>query len=82
MITVQFAFDRLDVFNETQVQHVIGFIQHQSFKAADVNETLCDQIKHTTWSRDDDINTVLEFFDLCVLLNTAVKSEGFYFRVS
>ena len=56
---------------------MVSFIKNKGAHAFKFNHFLVNQIKHTPWCRNQNINTILQLGDLLVLLHTTIQSKGF-----
>lgn len=68
-------FDILNIFDETQIQHVVGFIQNQRIDALKVDKALMDEIKHSSRRGNQNINAFLQFLELFILFHAANQGK-------
>ena len=61
---------------ESEVGHVIGFIENTHFNAIEFAEVLTDEVFKTTGASDNNVNTLTKRVDLRVLTNTTEDGCG------
>ncbi|EGG75537.1 hypothetical protein SXCC_03972 [Gluconacetobacter sp. SXCC-1] len=64
-----------DVAHETHVEHTVGFVQHQHFKAGQVNMPLAHQVQQAAGGRDQHVHATAQGLDLAPLPHAA-KHDG------
>ena len=63
--------DAFDAWQETHVEHTVGFIQHKMAQATEVTMALAHEIEQSTWSRDHDVTPTTQRIDLWSLTHAA-----------
>jgi len=61
-----------DVFAETHVQHLVGFIQNDTSKALEVQGLSLQKIEQSAWSSDDNFATILQIPNLLSDFSTTI----------
>ena len=56
---------------ETHVKHAVGFVENERLDSAEINKTLIDEIEQSSRRRDENIGSLAECSDLCMLMNAA-----------
>lgn len=56
--------DVLDLLLEAAREHLVGLIENEDLKVVTLKETLLHHVVDTTWGADNDVNALLEDFDL------------------
>src|SRR5680860_86806 len=75
MLVWQLFFDRMNISNKSEIEHVISFSQHKGLDSVQQNIPLTDQIKQSAGCRNEHINALLKCLYLRVLLNAAIHSK-------
>lgn len=67
--------DALDVGEEAQVQHLVGLVQNERADVAEVELLLAREVEQPARGADDDVDALLERFDLRLVGPAAVDGE-------
>jgi hypothetical protein len=67
--------DSLDVGQEAQVEHLVGFVEHQHRQAAELQVALLGEVEEPAGRADDDVDAPLQCLDLR-LIGTATVNGG------
>ena len=67
--------DKLDVFQEAHVQHLVGFVQDQAFDLAQVQAAAVDVVDDSTWRADHDLRIAMQLSELHFIILTAVDGR-------
>ena len=51
--------DPLDVVDETHLQHLVGFVEHEAGHSAEVERAALDVVHHAARRADDDVRAAL-----------------------
>ena len=69
------AQDAFDVGQEAQVQHFVGFVEHQHRQSAQLQMTLLGQVEQAPRGADDDVGPGPQRFDLGLIRASAVDRD-------
>ena len=61
-----------DVFNEAQIVHTVGFIQHDNLDGTEVDMVLFGVVDKTASGTDQDIHTAFQHFQLLIVAVAAI----------
>ena len=78
-LTLDFAHrvqDPLDVLLETEFEHLISLIQHNSLDAGEINIASLNMIKNTARRANKDFDSILEVTNLRIDWHTTVHSRA------
>ena len=81
MLSDEHFFYILNVFDETQIQHVVSFIEYQRINAFQTDVALMDEIKHSSRGGNQNIDAFLQFFELRILLDSANQGKRLHLRM-
>ena len=68
--------DRLDVDDESHVEHPIGLVEDDGVDAVEPQLAAPDEVEHPTRRADHDLRAALEALDLLVHRRAAVDGDG------
>lgn len=66
----------LHIVDKSHIEHPIRLIEDEYLDIAEVDELLIDEVKESPRSRDQDVDTRFEGFDLCALSDTTEYDRG------
>ena len=72
------ADEVLDILDKTQVEHVIGLVEHQHLHPVEVNMALAHEVEHPAGCGDENIDAFFQPGNLRILLHAAEHAEGFH----
>ncbi|CAB4913794.1 unannotated protein [freshwater metagenome] len=67
--------DALNVRQETHVEHFVSFVKNECANAAQIKIATVRQVDDATWSSDNNIDAVLESFNLRLVCPTAIDGK-------
>ena len=67
--------DLLDVGKEPEVEHLVGFVEHDLGRVREIQEALACQVDESTRGADDDLRAGLELLDLTLVGLSAVDGD-------
>lgn len=71
----------VDIFLESQLEHDIGLIQHDSFQVFEVDISSLDVVKNTASRSNQDIDTLSELSSLIIDTNATINCQYFEFVI-
>ena len=72
--------DRVDVFGEAHVEHLVGFVEHEHFDAVEVERLAAQVIEHAARRADDDVGAAAQRADLVIHRRAAVDRHDVQVR--
>ena len=67
----QAAQDVADIGDEAEIEHAIGFVQHQHLHGAQVDDALLDEVDDAARRAHQDVDALLEMMPLLFVVDAA-----------